>query len=121
MRFDVQLLLVTLLIIASASYTLSISCYVCDDCPKPFNVSSPRVGVATGCKVCITASIDLFEGDVRKCSDKCDPETKNIKVFNFNYTCCDRDYCNVGFKSCPTYQFLFVPILIICFYISKKQ
>nr|CAH8832240.1 unnamed protein product [Trichobilharzia regenti] len=40
------------------------------------------------------ASIDLFEGSVRKCSDKCDSETKSIKILNFNYTCCDTDYCN---------------------------
>ncbi|RTG89118.1 uncharacterized protein DC041_0003558 [Schistosoma bovis] len=58
---------------------------------------------------------------IKGCSDSCSSDIFLKKYVRFNYTCCAKNFCNLSSKAHLTNQILFLPVMIICFYLYAKK
>ncbi|CAH8834252.1 unnamed protein product [Trichobilharzia szidati] len=123
MKFNIQILLASLLIVVSANYALSSKCYTCDPCPNPFNPTSKEVKNATECKWCATVRVAGNSPKVfRACTPECSTNTWNRQYSSFTYMCCTDDFCNSTVHNCSVHRLLLAVLLvIICFYINQNK
>nr|CAH8832243.1 unnamed protein product [Trichobilharzia regenti] len=123
MKFDVQILLASLLIVISANYALSSKCYKCDPCPNPFDPLSKDVKNATDCKWCAKVTVSSISPKVvRECTSECSIHNWEKKYNSFSYLCCTDDFCNSTVHNCSVHRILLAVLLvIICFYINQNK
>ncbi|CAH8466895.1 unnamed protein product [Schistosoma turkestanicum] len=71
-EYILQIFMVILLIVINIKYIsgISVTCYTCDDCPVPFNASSPKVGIKSDCKWCATLNVADRHQPIRKCTQE---------------------------------------------------
>ncbi|CAH8438171.1 unnamed protein product [Schistosoma bovis] len=121
MESNIQILLMILVFVVNTDYTFSAKCYECGLCPFPFNRSSPEVSIRDHCKWCVSLSIGSPHLTSKGCADRCESIEFLKKFVNYNYTCCNRSYCNVSSKTCTTNKILFLLLLIIYFYFNAEK
>ncbi|CAH8488414.1 unnamed protein product [Schistosoma rodhaini] len=105
----------------NTDYTFSVICYACNLCPVPMDYSSPLVTVKSSCKWCSSLTIGSPHLTIKGCSDSCNSNSSLKEYVRFNFTCCGKNYCNLSSKAHPTNQILFLPLMIICFYLNTEK
>ncbi|CAH8465981.1 unnamed protein product [Heterobilharzia americana] len=121
MSSSVQLLLVMLLIMIKTDNAFSLSCYTCISCPVKFSRHDESIKVENNCQWCVTLQVNHSPNLTRACSVSCDVELIEKMFGNFNYTCCNKNYCNKSSKNSSAYQILLMPLLIIYLYTIGKK
>ncbi|CAH8485101.1 unnamed protein product [Schistosoma margrebowiei] len=121
MESNIQIILMILVFVVNTDYTFSVKCYRCNLCPVPMDYSSPLVTVISSCKWCASLTIGSPHLTMKGCSDSCSSDSFLKKYVRFNYTCCGKNFCNLSSKAHPTNQILFLPVMIICFYLYARK
>ncbi|KAK4473443.1 hypothetical protein MN116_002812 [Schistosoma mekongi] len=120
MAYNANILLMGLLILSNTYYSLSLECYSCSVCPKPFNSTLGLVYKESNCTWCAKLIVKGRRTPIRECTPQCNFDYWKSRYYKFSSFCCQTDLCNKNVKTLKIHQILLMIILtFICLFISK--